>query len=400
MASKHGPPVSVGGAKSLKPGTQLWMQVPSHSIMVDPAPLCSGCSGSAAAPPRARPADARAAQWVSPGQEGHMQWFRCAISPTQPPQKAKNASSWAGWYGLDFQAFKCADAFDCVRLAREKRLRYTVARATRSAPVRDRPPRAQPPRAQPCGLSAPANAQDLDGKGKGKGQGKGQGQGRAQGDDAAREKAREAARKRAARFSKPPPRPQRETRSSAPETLAPRASKGAASMRLKEQFTHSASPRAAGKRKRPAANKGADGGGGDDDDGDSGGGGDDDDGETDDENDDGDDGDDDDEEEEKGELEVESIVGKGIAADGSILYQVRWRGYGEADDTWEPMSNLTGSKKAIALFEAESLDVEDEEASESQPKKRSRKTAQPDENRPKKTQVRSRRHMDGCACSA
>ena len=27
MASKHGPPVSVGGAKSLKPGTQLWMQV-------------------------------------------------------------------------------------------------------------------------------------------------------------------------------------------------------------------------------------------------------------------------------------------------------------------------------------------------------------------------------------
>ena len=45
-----------------------------------------------------------------------MQWFRCAISPTQPPQKAKNASSWAGWYGLDFQAFKCADAFDCVRL--------------------------------------------------------------------------------------------------------------------------------------------------------------------------------------------------------------------------------------------------------------------------------------------
>ena len=50
-----------------------------------------------------------------------MQWFRCAISPTQPPQKAKNASSWAGWYGLDFQAFKCADAFDCVRLARETR---------------------------------------------------------------------------------------------------------------------------------------------------------------------------------------------------------------------------------------------------------------------------------------
>ena len=214
-----------------------------------------------------------------------MQWFRCAISPTQPPQKAKNASSWAGWYGLDFQAFKCADAFDCVRLAREKRLRYTVARATRSAPVRDQPPRAQPPRAQPCALSAPAHAQGLDGKG----QGKAKGEGRAQGDDAAREKAREAARKRAARFSKPPPRPQRETRSSAPETLAPRGAKGAASVRLKEQFTHSASPRAAGKRKRPAANKVADGGGaGDDGDDDDGGGGGDSDGDGD-----GDDDDDD-----------------------------------------------------------------------------------------------------------
>ena len=53
------------------------------------------------------------------------------------------------------------------------------------------------------------------------------------------------------------------------------------------------------------------------------------------------------------ELEVEYIAAKGLAADGSVLYQVRWRGYGEADDTWEPVENLTGAKKAIQLFESE-----------------------------------------------
>jgi DNA (cytosine-5)-methyltransferase 1 len=33
------------------------------------------------------------------------------------------------------------------------------------------------------------------------------------------------------------------------------------------------------------------------------------------------------------------------------LYQVRWKGYGPQDDTWEPLSNLLSAKDAIAKFE-------------------------------------------------
>jgi hypothetical protein len=65
------------------------------------------------------------------------------------------------------------------------------------------------------------------------------------------------------------------------------------------------------------------------------------------------------------ELEVDHIAAKGLAADGSVLYQVRWRGYGEADDTWEPLDNLTGAKKAIQLFESQ-LQLGSDDAGEEQ----------------------------------
>ena len=118
-----------------------------------------------------------------------------------------------------------------------------------------------------------------------------------------------------------------------PKELQERASKGAANIRLKEQLALPARPVKTVKKREPAAKTSrsaratavadADEGDGT-----------------------------------FGELEVESIVGKGLAADGSILYQVRWRGYGEGDDTWEPLANLTGAKKAIQLFEADAEDLE------------------------------------------
>eukprot|EP01046_Picozoa_sp_COSAG06_P070290 COSAG06_NODE_19592_length_831_cov_1.239071_1_plen_66_part_01 len=59
----------------------------------------------------------RRPQWFSPGQDGHLEWFRCSISSRTPSQKAKNPS-WLGWFSLDFEEFQCADVFDCIRLAR------------------------------------------------------------------------------------------------------------------------------------------------------------------------------------------------------------------------------------------------------------------------------------------
>jgi hypothetical protein len=48
------------------------------------------------------------------------------------------------------------------------------------------------------------------------------------------------------------------------------------------------------------------------------------------------------------EYEVESIIER-RQQDGFVPeYRVRWKGYGEADDTWEPMSNLSAKIKVKA----------------------------------------------------
>jgi hypothetical protein len=62
------------------------------------------------------------------------------------------------------------------------------------------------------------------------------------------------------------------------------------------------------------------------------------------------------------EFTVEKIVGKGwdeINGEWVPRYQVRWRGYTAADDTWEPLSNLVGCEKMIEIYDA--LHAEDEE---------------------------------------
>lgn len=140
-----------------------------------------------------------------------------------------------------------------------------------------------------------------------------------------REKARLAAKRQADKFKRAAPAASRPTRSSTPK-LQERASKGTANVRLKEQLTLSTRPvkrRVSAPKSRPLNGSTT----------------------VIDDN-------------ETLELEVDHIAAKGLAADGSVLYQVRWRGYGEADDTWEPLENLNGAKKAIQLFEndAQGLD--------------------------------------------
>ena len=51
------------------------------------------------------------------------------------------------------------------------------------------------------------------------------------------------------------------------------------------------------------------------------------------------------------EYEVEKIVNKKRNINGVILYEVKWLGYPEDQNTWEPLSHLTKVKKMIAEFE-------------------------------------------------
>ena len=43
---------------------------------------------------------------------------------------------------------------------------------------------------------------------------------------------------------------------------------------------------------------------------------------------------------EEDDLEVEKILDKVVYEDGKVYYLLRWKGYGPADDTWEPPENL------------------------------------------------------------
>ena len=49
------------------------------------------------------------------------------------------------------------------------------------------------------------------------------------------------------------------------------------------------------------------------------------------------------------EFEVESIAG--IKKEGSgFKFLVRWKGYSESDNTWEPFDNVTNSRQLLKQF--------------------------------------------------
>ncbi|VDD92732.1 unnamed protein product [Enterobius vermicularis] len=55
--------------------------------------------------------------------------------------------------------------------------------------------------------------------------------------------------------------------------------------------------------------------------------------------------------EEPGEYEVEAILGvKAFVKEGVLKYQIRWVGYGEESDSWEPEENLTGAEDILNDF--------------------------------------------------
>ena len=49
------------------------------------------------------------------------------------------------------------------------------------------------------------------------------------------------------------------------------------------------------------------------------------------------------------EYEIEKLLDSAVAEDGTILFRVRWKGYGPKDDTWEPRSNLP--REMVSAYE-------------------------------------------------
>jgi len=60
------------------------------------------------------------------------------------------------------------------------------------------------------------------------------------------------------------------------------------------------------------------------------------------------------------EYVVEKVVDKKILDDGSITYLIKWEGYPDNENTWEPKENIT-SKNLIAQFEKNLKSKEDQE---------------------------------------
>lgn len=68
------------------------------------------------------------------------------------------------------------------------------------------------------------------------------------------------------------------------------------------------------------------------------------------------------------DLQVEKIVGIQTNEIGEKLYKVRWKGFSESEDTWEPYENLTdGCDRLIIEYEISQKSKNDENGKHLQP---------------------------------